>query len=156
MDVELINPFLSATLNVLSTMAQTKVTPGKPELKKDNHTFGAVTGIIGMAGDHIGGNLIISFEEAAILAIVNRMLGEDNKIITEGVVDAVGEITNIICGGAKSIFSEQGLSIGMATPMMLLGKGVELNQLSKKQLITIPLSTPEGKFVIETNLTRLK
>ena len=51
MNVEFINPFLSAIMNVLSTMAMMDVSPGTPSVKKDQVACGDVTGIIGMASD---------------------------------------------------------------------------------------------------------
>lgn len=152
MDARFINPFLKAATNVIETMAFTQVTAGKPHLKPDKHSFGAITGLIGVAGDKIAGNLIVSFDEASILAIVNKMIGEQFTSISQDVVDAVGEITNMICGGAKNELAEQGFTVGMATPVMIVGKGIELNQLSKAPVITIPFTTPEGAFVVEANL----
>jgi chemotaxis protein CheX len=152
MKAEYINPFIKAATNVIETMAFTKAEAGKPTLKQDNKTFGVVTGIIGMTGDSVGGNLILSFDEPSILAIVSKMLMETFSTVNKDVVDAVGELTNMICGGVKSDFSEMGLNIGMATPVMLQGKGLELSQLAKAPIIVMPFKTPEGTFVIEANL----
>ena len=50
MKVEFINPFLSSLINVLATMAQTELTPGKPKIKKGEVAQGDVSGLIGMVG----------------------------------------------------------------------------------------------------------
>jgi chemotaxis protein CheX len=76
MDVNLINPFIDATLNVLETMASTKVQPGKPYLKKDEVARGDVSGVIGLTGE-ARGTISVSFTEKCILAIVSNMLGEE-------------------------------------------------------------------------------
>jgi len=130
----------------------TSVTPGKPAIKTDNKTFGEVTGVIGLMGENVVGNMIVSFDGPSILSIVSRMLGETFTEINKDVVDAVGEITNMICGGAKTEFAEMGLGIGMASPMMVTGKDIELSQLAKALTISMPFDTPEGRFVIEANL----
>ncbi|MEN8263156.1 MAG: hypothetical protein ABFR82_06805 [Nitrospirota bacterium] len=57
MNVELINPFLESLLNVLTTMATIKASPGNPALKKDKTAFGDVTGIIGMSSKKAKGTL---------------------------------------------------------------------------------------------------
>ena len=152
MNVELINPFLSATSNVLSTMAQTVPTPGKPTIKKGNMTWGVVTGVIGMAGDDMSGNMVISFDEKSILAIVSKMLMEEFKELNKDVLDAVGELTNMISGGAKKDLSEKGYSFNMATPMMIKGENVEIQQLTTAVVLQVPFTIPEGKFVVEANL----
>ena len=152
MNVELINPFIESVVNVLKTMSQTDPVVGKPGLKKNNLTEGIVTGVIGMAGDDISGNMAISFDEPCICGIVSRMLMETFTKVNQDVVDAVGEITNMISGGAKKLISEKGYSFNMATPMMLVGKGIEIQQMSKSPIIQVPFKTVDGAFVIEANL----
>jgi len=51
MDAKFIDPFISATLNVLDTMAFTKAEAGKPYLKKDQIASGDVSGVIGLTGE---------------------------------------------------------------------------------------------------------
>lgn len=154
MDAKLINPFIESTINVLTTMAQTNPTPGKPSVKHGNKTWGVVTGVIGMAGDEVNGNLVVSFDSSSILSIVSKMLMEEFKEINGDVVDAVGEITNMISGGTKKLLSEQGLNFNMATPIVITGKDVELTQLTKAPIISMPFKTDAGAFVIEANMAK--
>ena len=154
MDAQLINPFVSATVVVLKTMAQTEPVVGKPGMKKDQLSWGEVTGLIGMAGDGVTGNMIISFDEPSILGIVSKMLMEEFVEINQDVIDAVGEITNMIVGGAKNSLQELGYNIHMATPIVIKGKNVELNQLGKAPALTIPFTTDVGSFVLEANLAK--
>jgi chemotaxis protein CheX len=48
--VTLVNPFIEATLHVLSSLAFTKASAGKPFLKKDQLASGDVSGIVGLSG----------------------------------------------------------------------------------------------------------
>jgi len=154
MKAEYLNPFVHATRNVLETMAQTKLTGQKPHLKEGMGTYGDVTGIIGMASETVEGSMTISFPSACILQIVSRMLMEEPKTkIDNDIVDAVGEITNMICGGAKAEFGKLGLSFNLATPTMVTGKGVEIHHLSDLPIIVIPFQADCGTFVLEANLT---
>ncbi len=153
MKAEYLNPFIHATKNVLETMAQTPVNAQKPALKDGVTTFGDVTGIIGMASDNVEGSMMISFNEQCILRIVAKMLMEDPKAkIDEEIVDAVGELTNMICGGAKAELGKMGLNFNLATPTMLVGKGVEVHYRSEIPIIVIPFETDCGQFVLEANL----
>jgi chemotaxis protein CheX len=153
MKVELINPFLHATKNVLETMAQTQVTPKKPHLKDGKTSYGEVTGIIGMTSDAITGSMIVSFSEKCILKIVANMLMEEPKPkIDDEVIDAVGELTNMICGGAKAQLAKLDHQFNLATPTMVKGKGVEISYYSDAPTIVIPFETPDGTFVVEANL----
>lgn len=154
MKAEFINPFLNATKNVIETMAQTKTNALKPQLKTGSTTYGEVTGIIGMASDTVSGTMVVSFSEACILKIVSNMLMEEPKPkIDDEVVDAVGELTNMICGGAKAELAKLNHKFDLATPTMIVGKGVEISHYSDQPTITIPFKTDAGDFVIEANLT---
>ena len=153
MKAEFINPFLHSAKNVLETMAQTPVKAKKPSLKKNKITYGEITGIIGMASKTVAGCMIISFEEKCILKIVANMLMEDPKgSIDDEIVDAVGELTNMICGGAKAQLGKLGNTFDLATPTMVVGKGVEISYHSDAPTILIPFETDNGNFVIEANL----
>ena len=154
MKVEYLNPFLHATKNVIETMAQTKLSGQKPYLKDGATTFGDVTGIIGMASDKIEGSMMISFPQACILQIVSRMLMEAPKEkIDNDIVDAVGELTNMICGGAKAEFGKMGLSFNLATPTMVTGKGVEIHYRTDVPILVMPFEADCGTFVLEANLS---
>ncbi|MCK5232422.1 MAG: chemotaxis protein CheX [Desulfobulbaceae bacterium] len=153
MKAEFINPFLAAAKNVLETMAQTKVNAGKPLLKEEPVTYGEITGIIGMASDKIEGTMVISFEKSCILKIVGNMLYEPPKSeIDDEIVDAVGELTNMICGGAKAELAKLNQKFDLATPTMVVGTGVAITVFSDAPTLIIPFDTENGKFVIEANL----
>lgn len=153
MNVEIINPFIEATINVLKTMARVEPKPGNPALKTSNKTWGAVTGVIGMAGDKVSGSLCVSFDEGSILEIVSSMFGEPFTSLNNEVVDAVGEITNMITGGTKKLLAEKGFQFEMATPMMITGKDVELKFLVNSPVIQVPFKIDKGQFVVEANLS---
>ena len=152
MDASLINPFITSTVNVIQTMAAFPVTTGKPFLKKDNLSAGIITGIIGLAGDKYAGNMVLSFDKPSVLSIVSKMLMEEFKDISHDVIDAVGEMTNMICGGAKAELGNAGLKFDMATPVMIVGEKMQLTQIGAAPVIVVPFQISTGHFVIEANL----
>jgi len=157
MKVEYLNPFILATQNVLGTMAQTPAEPQKPHLKEAKGAFGEVTGIIGMASETVEGNMVISFTAPCILNIVSKMLMEAPKAaIDHDVIDAVGELTNIICGGAKANLAKMGLNFNLATPTMVSGKGAEIHYPATAPIVVIPFKTSSGDFVLEASLADRK
>lgn len=148
MNVEFINPFLSSLINVLATMAQTELTPGKPKVKKDEVAQGDVSGLIGMVGPQTKGSFSITFEESLALTIMERMLGERPDSINEDVTDMVGEITNMVTGGAKTCSAKKVTSLiwqhrlsfqalAIPSPINVMG----LNLLCHSPLLTVmPIS----------------
>lgn len=149
MKAEFINPFLESIVNVLETMAMVKVTAGKPQLKTDDAAAGDVTGLIGMASHEIKGSLAITFSSEAIFDVARRMLGEEVREIDSTVTDLVGEITNMVTGGAKRMLAEVGYDFDMAIPAVVAGKNHRISHKSSGPKIIIPFSILAGKFYVE-------
>ncbi len=151
--VEYLNPFLISASKTIETMSQVPVRIRPLERKEKRVTYGEVTGIIGMSSKKISGNMVISFSKSCILNIVAQMLQEPEKDeIDKDVVDAVGELTNIICGGAKSRLAKYKILFDMSTPTTIVGKNVQLHYRPDAEIIVIPFETPSGNFVVEANL----
>lgn len=149
MNVNFINPFLQALLNVISTMASMELTPRKPQLKTDNLAKGDVSGLIGLVGPQTKGSLSISFEQTLALQIMQNMLGENPGKINDEVTDLVGEITNMVTGGAKNLLGEKGYNFDMATPMVVSGKGHTISHKANGTKIIVPLTCQYGAAFIE-------
>jgi len=122
MDVKLINPFLAAAMHVLKTMAQVDAKPGKPFLKKDDVAIGDVSAIIGITGA-AQGSMALIFTEQCIKHIASNLLGEPFTQLNHEVRDAVGELTNMICGDARRRLAEEGLVLQAGIPTIVSGKG---------------------------------
>lgn len=151
MDVRFINPFLDGAKEVLKTMAFIDATAGKAYLKKGDAAQGDVSGIIGITGDAIG-SLAVSFHTNCICGIVSNMLGETHTEPTREVLDAVGELTNMISGVARTHMERNGLSVYAAIPSVVVGVGHTINHILKAPSIVIPFSTPQGDFVVDVCL----
>ena len=127
MDEYLLKPFVESTRTTLSTMTQTESHPGEPFLKTNTKAFGDVTGIIGMVDPKMTGSIVISFE----------------------ILDAVGEMTNIICGGTKASLNAHGYTFNMATPFVMYSPKADLKQLGNVPIHAVPFTTEFGKFQLE-------
>jgi len=151
MEVKLINPFLDAAVNVLRTMAFTEVKAGKPYLKEGKEATGDVTGTIGFSGDATG-SLSITFDEPCIVKIVSNMFGEEITQANEEVLDAVGELTNMISGDARSRLEKHGYAIRAGIPSVISGKGHIIKTFHDGPCIAIPFSTSGGDFAVEIHV----
>ncbi|MFT6895805.1 MAG: chemotaxis protein CheX [Paraglaciecola sp.] len=149
MNAAFINPFIAALRNVLSMMAQIELTPGKPQKKTTTIATGDVSGLIGMVGGEICGSLSITFESELALHIMQNMLGESHDAINDDVSDMVGEITNMICGGAKKDLSKLGYNFDMATPIIVSGKDHTLSHSASGHKMIMPFDSPYGKVFLE-------
>lgn len=137
MDVKFINPFVVAAQTVFKTMLGIDVSMGKPILKDERATSGDVTGIMGLVGDRTG-TIAISFREAGALFVFKTLIGEEYNKINPEVVDAIGELTNIISGQARKEFEKANINLKSAIPMVVVGHNVELNFITKIPIISLP------------------
>ena len=151
MNVEFINPFLTSLMNVLETMAMTKLQPGKPSLKREEVSRGDVSGIIGMVGPQTKGSLSVTFDEELALSIMEKMLGERPEKLNDEVADMVGEITNMVTGGAKNMLGDKGFDFNMATPTVVSGKNHTINHQCEGATLIIPFTSDCGGAFIEVS-----
>jgi chemotaxis protein CheX len=128
-------------------MAQVRVIPGKPYLNRRRKAAGDITGLVRVSG-FAEGTIALSLSKGAILAIVNAMLSESYTEIDKDIVDAVGELTNMVSGQARMHLSELGMSFTAATPVVFQGKGVEVDHV-KAPILAIPFTTESGDLVVE-------
>lgn len=151
MDVKFINPFVHGTMEVMEKMAFIKPVAGKPFAKVTDTACGDVSGIIGMTGDATG-SLAMSFSESCIINIVSKMLGETVTEINREVLDAVGELTNMISGSSRKLMEKDDLKVFAAIPTIVFGRAHTLYHVIKGPSIVIPFETEAGQFVIDVCL----
>ncbi|MCX5827460.1 MAG: chemotaxis protein CheX [Deltaproteobacteria bacterium] len=129
-------------------MASFQPVPGKPYVKKDDLAHGDVSGIIGITGDAIG-SLAISFSESCICNVVGRMLGETYTTINHDVLDAVGELTNMISGVSRTQLEKKGMTVFAAIPSVVFGSNHTITHILKSPSIVIPFTSPSGPFFVD-------
>jgi len=139
MDVKYINPFIVAAQSVFKTMLGIEVNLNKPVLKSERTTSGDITGIIGLVGDKKG-TITISFREKGAMFVFQTLVGDDCSGVTPDVVDAIGELTNIISGQARKEFEKAGINLKASIPMVVVGKNVEMNFITTIPIVQLSFS----------------
>ena len=149
MRAEFVNPFLVSLLHVISTMAQLDLKAGAPRKKNDELARGDVSGLIGMVGPQTRGSFSITFDKGLALEIMRRMLGEAPETINEEVTDMVGEITNMVTGGAKRMLAEKGYDFNMASPVVVSGPSHTISHETDSTKLLMPFESEYGRATIE-------
>jgi chemotaxis protein CheX len=152
MRVEYINPFIAAVKKVFSTMLSCDVRRGEPVLKNDNRADHHISGVIGLSGKAVGA-AVLSMSESAALAAVSHMLMCESTDISDDVLDAVGELTNMIAGAAKAQLEEYELMVSL--PNVITGKNHEIHFPSNVRPISIPFDTDWGPITLAVGLTEV-
>lgn len=154
MDVELVNPFLLATVVVLETQAGTKATAGKIYTRAGKDQFlGDISGVIGIVSENFSGSFVISFPAATFLKILSRMIGEECAALNSETADGAGELTNIIFGHAKVVLNQRGLSIQTALPTVVSGAEHSVSPVTEGPRVVVPFTTDVGDFFIEIGMS---
>ncbi len=99
MKAEYINPFLVSTISTFKTMLGCVLTRGTPYITNGSQPVHEVSGVIGLSGKAIG-MVVVGLDREAALRATEAMLHERPPEINDDVVNAVGEVANIIAGGA--------------------------------------------------------
>lgn len=147
MDAGYITPFVKSIQNVFSTMLQLPVTVRDARLKQDNTPTHDVSGIIGMSGDMVG-TIILSFKQDAAESIVALFCGEKLECGSPDFNDAVGELVNMVSGGAKALFTDAN-DVSISCPSVVVGQDHGVAMPSDVPCVVIPCETDCGEFVIE-------
>ena len=154
-DVRFINPFLSAVIDVLGTMAMVDAKPTTPYLNTSRTATGDVTGLIGITG-YAEGVISLTLEEKCILNIVSNMLGETFSRINDEIADAVGELTNMIAGQARAHLANEGMKFQASTPSVIIGKNHTLTHISRAPILAIPFETSAGNLIVEISIAKIE
>ena len=149
MKVEFINPFIAATLNVFSTMLGCTLERGPLSLKREHTPMHEVSGLIGLSG-RCRGMCVVSVSRETALSAAEIMLGTRPEELNADVMDAIGEITNMIAGAAKTELEEYQLTIGL--PTVLCGKSQVISFPSQVAPIVIPFDSAIGPVCIQVGL----
>jgi chemotaxis protein CheX len=125
-DVNLVNPFIEATIECLTQMAGMQPARKRLFIKNDPKMHGDVSGVIGMSRG-LTGSCMVSFPMPLARRIVGGMLMEDPAALTpEMVNDGIGEVANMVAGGARRLFVAAGKQFDISTPTVISGDPISM------------------------------
>ena len=142
-----------ATQEVFATMLATDLTMGKARV--DQAAPGpreGVVSLVGLAGSWIGTGMICSTAEAAC-AMSGLMLMQDYLAVDEEVLDAVGELTNMIFGNVKTELEEKLGPMGLSIPTVIYGRNFNTRSVGNKDWTVVPFTWPGHAFEVHLCLT---
>lgn len=148
MDADIVNAFIAATAEILSTVGGITADVQKPFLKKESTAQGAITSVVEMQGD-TQGTISVSFSANCILSMVSNMFGEEMTEMNDDIKDAVGEITNMISGQASQLYEKTGAGIKTALSQVLMEDGHSIPHSPNTPVLGVPVNTEKGDIVIE-------
>jgi chemotaxis protein CheX len=107
----------------METMVFTKAKRVDIYLKKPNSPMsGDVSSVISLFGD-LSGTCAISFPRSLAVKLISKMMMDDSlDDVNEDVQDGIGELANLVAGGAKSSLHKiMGTTTKISTPTIITG-----------------------------------
>lgn len=154
MDVVIINALLHSLYNIFQTMVGEEIEPGMPEPKHDKTARGEVTALIGMKAKNTNGSVSLTLNRATIDEIAPKLMGEEINDFDKDAPDLVGELVNMLAGGAKRVLAKNGLDFDMQTPKLMVGVGHEIEHYCPGQTVIIPVCLNQTELFLELNFVR--
>lgn len=149
MNPKYVEPLVASTMSVFSTMLGCELVAGAVTDDATREGPHDVTGIIGMSGK-MSGVVMIHISKDIALNITAAMLGGKPTEINADVIDAVGELTNMIAGGAKARLAP--MFENLALPMVLVGGVGSIGFPSRTQPTCIAFTSPWGPLSVEIDV----
>lgn len=149
MESQFIIPFIESVNNVFETMLQLPVQVGTPAIKPSDAESHDVSGIIGMSGD-VEGTIVLGFPTATAERAVAVFTGMEMDATHEDFPDAVGELVNMVSGGAKAKFQNRKVSI--TCPSVIIGKHHTVAGRKDIPTIHIPCESDLGDFSVDVSI----
>jgi len=148
MQVEFINPFVESSINTFDTMLGQRLK--RTSLQVKDKGFGAlpVQAVIGISGNVVGTAVLGMTSEIACMAAAKMLMVDEIKEVNDDVVDAVGELLNIITGGAKARLNNGDYALGLLLSTVVVGKG-DIRFPSEVQPVVIGFECEWGEVTIE-------
>lgn len=152
MDQTSINPFIMSARCVFETMLQMPLEVGQPAPGSAADAPYEVVAVIRFSGD-IEGEAVLAMPQAIARRIVTLLVGAE-VTSREDLSDGVGELVDMIAGGAKAQF--EGERVEMSCPSVVIGAGRPERGPGGPETTVIPLCCDCGRFVIEVSLRKME
>jgi chemotaxis protein CheX len=147
--VDFINPFLEAAYSVFSTMLSCSLQRQAPFILGDRDVDFEISGCVGLSGKAMG-TVVLSLHREVALSAAAAMLGTRPKTIDADVVDAIGELTNMIAGSAKARLEQYAMSLSL--PNVIVGPHHMIKFPSHSTPICIPFECEWGSLCLTVGL----
>ena len=150
--VDYLNPVIESLEATFQTMCNIKIARTGLQLMENNQALQPVSGIIGISGRAVG-TIVLSLGTQVALHAAKEMLMLDALLddVDDDVMDAVGELTNMVTGGAKAKLEAYQLS--MSLPNVLCGDNCRLHFPSNCNPIAIPFKCDWGPLALQVGFT---
>ena len=121
-----VHPFIKVCANVFNDFLGQELRAGIPYFaEKDAKNEWDVSAVIGLTGEARGA-VVISMKRELAIQLTGILTGKKHHVLDDEVVDAIGEIVNIIAGNVKQEL-EESFKLTISLPTIIKGTEHSIN-----------------------------
>ncbi len=149
-------PFQAAITEIFSTMAMINVNLVQTYLSDGKFHFGNITAIMALAGNEKG-IVLVSLHESFARSLVSNMMGVTPDMLEEEELhDGIGELINMIAGGAKARLGDTEEHFLLSAPSVITGTRHRIIQSKDMPCVTMVYEAEEQYFAVKICLMNLE
>ncbi len=153
MKIQHFEPFIEATVGVFRDMFGILPEYMNPYLvNRNDKNDWDISGIIGISGDSKG-VVVVSLSASLAAALTSQLTGKPVAANDPDIIDAIGEIVNIIAGNAKKGLEQYRLDISL--PSIVCGPDHMIAWQTSVPIVGIPFKIPAGRFHLSVGLENI-
>jgi chemotaxis protein CheX len=154
LDDGLVSESLSrATLDVFGTMLGVDAVAGERFTEKaPPHPSHGVVSLIGMAGSWAGTGVMSCSAELAC-KLSGRLLLAEYESVNDEVLDAMGELTNMVIGNFKNDIEQHVGPLGLSIPTVIFGRNFVARSATENDWIVVPFECEGDTLVVKVCLS---
>ena len=155
MKIENINPFVEGVYELFETMLNSELTRKGVAVSREPSKFREVTALIGMSGP-VRGTVALAFPVDTAIALVNRLLDTDIKVMDDSIADGIAELVNMVAGSAKAKFPiPDGVDpVNLTLPTVVRGLHYEVNYPAGSIWLEVPFDSDLGEFNLRVTFSQ--
>src|SRR5580704_14335174 len=140
----------SATADVFSTMLGMEAEAQEPRIDPEFPVINdGVMALVGLAGSWTGAG-VICCTAAFACKLCNQFIGTATEAVDEEVLDAVGEVANMIIGNFKTSVEEHVGALGLSVPTVIYGRNFTSRSIGQNSWTVLPFRS--GDEVLEVRV----
>lgn len=147
-DVGFLNTYLAAVQSVTKEMSQLlNVKSGKIEVTNNKIDLKCeISSYLSIVSPYFSGTLILTFPTETFLKLASKALDENFSNINDENKDFAGELSNIIFGKTKRLWTDKQFNFEKAIPLVQTSDKFSINSIDKTPTIVVPFESEVGPF----------
>lgn len=141
---------VKSTVEVFKTMMNMKVVPGEISVEKAKPRASEVIASIGVAG-FLSGSISVFMSRTVAETAARKMLfmEDEDEIGKEELIDATGELVNMVGGNIKTELFEKTPLFDISVPSVYIGQDLERRSVCDDLCFLVPFTYEGTEFTVE-------